>query len=445
MKILFSPIGKTDPIANFRDGSMLHLCRVEKPDVVYLYITNNFLPYHEKDNRYHKAILKLGEHLDHKFDVKIIARENVISAHRIEGFFEDFETIFEEIFREYGSGSTLIVNSTQGTPVMKSALMTISAMSNHNILLKQVSNAEGGVNQYIEDLGDYDLEEYWALDLDNQEADTDRTFDVEISSFNKRVQKEVISKQIASYDYHAAWTVAQMIADVLHPEVLTLLEIAVERTRLNKRGYLTALNCTSYTDIIPYKNDEQILLYEYALWLRMKQQRGDHLDFIRGLSPMMFSLCIYALKKINGIDVYTYCTRRNNIWYLSPDKIRTASDGAGLLTYLDDSFGGTFRPHFLSEIQMLRILEYHDKGEQSPIIRDLQDLRSVEENVRNHAAHQIVFLDDNEIKRRTGYTSSDILQLIKKIIKALGMKVSDDGYWNSYDDLNQKIDQLLRI
>lgn len=27
-KILFSPIGGTDPISNFRDGAMLHICRI---------------------------------------------------------------------------------------------------------------------------------------------------------------------------------------------------------------------------------------------------------------------------------------------------------------------------------------------------------------------------------------------------------------------------------
>ena len=30
-KILFSPIGGTDPISNFRDGAMLHICRIYKP------------------------------------------------------------------------------------------------------------------------------------------------------------------------------------------------------------------------------------------------------------------------------------------------------------------------------------------------------------------------------------------------------------------------------
>ena len=39
-RILFSPLGKTDPISNMRDGSMLHICRIYKPNIVYLYMSS---------------------------------------------------------------------------------------------------------------------------------------------------------------------------------------------------------------------------------------------------------------------------------------------------------------------------------------------------------------------------------------------------------------------
>ena len=32
--VLFSPIGGTDPIENYADGPMLHICRVYKPKKV---------------------------------------------------------------------------------------------------------------------------------------------------------------------------------------------------------------------------------------------------------------------------------------------------------------------------------------------------------------------------------------------------------------------------
>lgn len=39
MKILFSPIGTTDPVRNCRDGACLHILRHYHPDKVVLYFT----------------------------------------------------------------------------------------------------------------------------------------------------------------------------------------------------------------------------------------------------------------------------------------------------------------------------------------------------------------------------------------------------------------------
>ena len=43
---LFSPVGNTDPIKYLYDGSMLHICRVYKPDVVYLYLSKEMWENH---------------------------------------------------------------------------------------------------------------------------------------------------------------------------------------------------------------------------------------------------------------------------------------------------------------------------------------------------------------------------------------------------------------
>lgn len=42
MKVLFSPIGNSDPWSNDRDGAMLHIVRHYKPDVVVLFLLKAF-------------------------------------------------------------------------------------------------------------------------------------------------------------------------------------------------------------------------------------------------------------------------------------------------------------------------------------------------------------------------------------------------------------------
>ena len=78
MRILFSPVGGSDPIKRMLDGPMLHCCRVYKPDIVYLYFTQNMLEYENKDQRYTWALEKLGEKLNHKFEIIKIEREHII-------------------------------------------------------------------------------------------------------------------------------------------------------------------------------------------------------------------------------------------------------------------------------------------------------------------------------------------------------------------------------
>ena len=47
-KVLFSPVGGTDPIKYLRDGSMLHICRHYRPDIVYLYISHEMMEHHRE-------------------------------------------------------------------------------------------------------------------------------------------------------------------------------------------------------------------------------------------------------------------------------------------------------------------------------------------------------------------------------------------------------------
>lgn len=51
-KVLFSPVGSTDPISNQRDGALLHIARVYKPDIIYLYLSKEMCELSDKDNRY---------------------------------------------------------------------------------------------------------------------------------------------------------------------------------------------------------------------------------------------------------------------------------------------------------------------------------------------------------------------------------------------------------
>ena len=108
---LFSPIGNTDPIKYFYDGSMLHICRYYKPDVVILYLSHEMILHHEKDNRYVRSIELLGEKLGHTFEVRIIRDEQMVDVQQYDLFYHAFRGIIADIEEEMMPEDTLIGNT----------------------------------------------------------------------------------------------------------------------------------------------------------------------------------------------------------------------------------------------------------------------------------------------------------------------------------------------
>ena len=61
--VLFTPVGGHDPIASFHDGAVLHICRVYRPEKVYLYLSHEMLELSRQDDRYRVSLEKLQQQL----------------------------------------------------------------------------------------------------------------------------------------------------------------------------------------------------------------------------------------------------------------------------------------------------------------------------------------------------------------------------------------------
>lgn len=165
-RILFSPVGGTDPISNFSDGSMLHICRVFQPDIVYLYLSKEMCDYHEKDNRYVYCIQKLGGKIAHNFDVRLIKREDLIEVFDFDFFYDEFKKCIYEIRNE--EKGEILLNVSSGTPAMKNALNILAELLDVKLTVVQVVTPEGKINKHEEDRENYDVESYWELNRDNE-------------------------------------------------------------------------------------------------------------------------------------------------------------------------------------------------------------------------------------------------------------------------------------
>lgn len=209
MRVLFSAIGSTDPISNCADGGMLHICRVYKPDKVYLYLSKEMCIYHDMDDRYRKSIHLLGADLGWHCEIEIIRDETMENVQIFDAFIDVFEKIVNEI-REKDQPEELLLNVSSGTPAMKCSLQIISMLWN-NIQAIQVSTPLKSSNVRHEDKKTYDLELQWECNDDRCEDFINRCIVSDAKRLLDRIRKENIQKYIQAYDYEAAETMARTL------------------------------------------------------------------------------------------------------------------------------------------------------------------------------------------------------------------------------------------
>ena len=191
-KILFSPVGGTDPISqsNCRDGSMLHICRFEKPDTVILYLSKEMVEHEQTDHRYSYCLNKLMELQNRDFEIKMIERPDLVDVQDFDYFYNEFSEIISKIMSEdMDQSDTLILNISSGTPGMKSALGVLKTISEISCRLIQVSTPNKSQN--IHDNRGYDPELLWECNEDNNPDAQNRCADVTLPSLAVKKKEEV--------------------------------------------------------------------------------------------------------------------------------------------------------------------------------------------------------------------------------------------------------------
>jgi len=437
--VLFSPIGKTDPITNYHDGSLIHICRKYKPEKVYLYLSKEMLYFHELDNRYCKCLQWLQEKEKFSCEIILIERPELVDVQVFDIFYDDFESEVLKIEAD-NPDATILFNVSSGTPAMKSALQFLAASSEKMYIPVQVSTPQRGANREKYDFEDYDLETRWELNEDNN-LDSNRCTESATRTLNKRIKLEIIRKHIEAYDYQAAWRVAQTIKDLLPAETMAILEGAEKRFNLDCGGAEIAFRKAGVT-ILPTVSSDKRFVMEYLLWLQVKQQRGDLVDFLRGVTPVIVDLFSLALKDKSKIDFYNYCEKNKlGVWYPVIYKMR--GQNKGLLEHLDKALpnGGVSEKTPLNSIILLETLRYCLPKD--VLTERAAELREIESKARNTAAHEIVSVTEEWLQKRVGYTSQQIMKLLKNFTQQGCSGIKSD-IWDSYDDMNKKIIELLK-
>lgn len=443
MKVLFSPIGMTDPVSqkNLNEGSLLNICRFYEPDKIYLYMSKEVMEFHEKDDRYIKCLERVYKYLGKNFEYEIIDRSELKEVQIFDFFYKEYRDILYRIHEE-NPGAKILLNVSSGTPAMKSALFVLCALFNFPMTPVQVSTPEKKSNSESEE---NPLDDFLGLIdeiMTEPEVYGDRTEIALKENLNFELSKDIIKNHLKKYNYSAAFEVAQVTRQFLSGKSYHLIAAAFYRINLNRDGVEKNLKVVS--DKFDYYETAQLKLVEYILYLSVNVKRNMLLEFIRGISPVLDSLFKKAFEVETRIDLDNYLTYKDGKVTWNKKKLLSDDNGKKILYALNNSYNGFNFINTASSDNFLKLMESEEfEISERNITKRAEELRDIEREGRNKAAHQIVSIDDDFLKRETGYTSYEILNKITAFVEDIKLGVKKE-HWDSYEIMNEKIIESLK-
>ncbi len=437
-KILYSPIGGTDPISNTNchDGSMLHICRHYKPDVLYLYMSKEMADYQDADQRITWCLDQLKKRVGIEYDVNLIRRDNLTVVQDFDFFYEEFRGELIKIKENMDSTDELIINISSGTPAMKSGLFVMAILGEIKCTLVQVVTPEGGINEHKHK--DYDVKLLWELDPDNEEGAENRCREVESPSLIQIKYREMLIRLLNSYDYSAAYNLTkEEIDESISMPFIYEIEAIKHCAMQEYNQFRSMKEKTKVSEILPRMDNSDRQVFIYALATDLKLRRHEYSDFVRALTPLIVTLFERILKYRCNIDINDYCRYEGNKRKWDSDKLK----GKQIDQILNKKFKDDFRYGAVYSVALSAIISglSNDTG----LSDNCSKLRKVEEEIRNIAAHEMVEINENQIKHITGFTSDQITEMLRRAFTDAGFKVSKDD-WDFFNNGNAQIIRIIK-
>ena len=439
--VLFSPVGTTDPISKNRDGSMLHIIRNYRPEHIILYLSKEMLDNERQDHRYTDTIRWLAEAAgDYAPEIETIERGDLTEVQRFDFFLREYRDVLTEIHARFPEHE-LLLNVSSGSPAMKSALNTLGCVLPYKVYPVQISTPERKQNQ----VRVYDPRAEWEGDKDNlDEARSDRLEVVQYEYFQVELTRQNIAAHLKVYDYEAAQSAARSFEKLLPPKTLRLLNAAKLRATLQWNKIPKELWDSFQVFASPETDLRWTNLSEYLLWLRMKQERAELMDFMRGLTPALFTLMRVAVEDHGGIHLSALCSNGD---YIPAGAFNRSTETRSYQCFFPDWAGS--KGFFLQNTHYAKVITKRLK--KRPWAAALLELREIEECCRNPIAHTITPVDESLLqqiqlnKSLSGRKSGDILKLFKDAVRQLNQDAKSAGgkalnvSWDAYREMNRLI------
>lgn len=432
-RILFSPVGGTDPIsaANWYDGSLLHICRYYRPDVVYLYMSGEILEKEKEDDRYMYCLRRLDEMQDRKTQYIRIERPELKNVEEYDFFYQEFREIMLKIEAEKEPEDELFLNIASGTPAMKSSLLVLKTLGEFPCKAIQVVTPVRGMNEHLHK--NYDVETLWEMNCTLEAEGENRCREVNCPTLSVIKQENAIRELLSRYDYPGALAVARLLQEEDTRSYMNLLKMAERRILLDGSG---VDKCLIGDDryILPVRDGGERKYFEYAISLQIRLQREEYADFIRALTPIFTVIYERILANYTSIRLEDYCMPKKEKGYRwDPRKLK----GTEVNVVLEGEENG--KRGFVSSHDYAKLIEHFCKD--PAVAGDIKKIRKIEEDIRNETSHEIVCVTAEDVQRKTGFTGNQIMQLLRRMLNYAGFHFTQES-WNSYDEMN---DVILKV
>ncbi|PMB85061.1 hypothetical protein CJ206_00710 [Dolosicoccus paucivorans] len=441
-KILFSPVGTADPVANGMDGALIHIIRHYKPDYVYIYLTDKFKKLKQEDeavyrngkysNRYDYALEQIQKQTGHHFDYEYVEGSSSEEPHLFDPMLKEFDEQLVKIYADHPDVDTLYLNVSSGTPAMKNALLTLSIYNDLGVLEPlQVAGPEKRSHQSMDDKDDYILQ--WENNEDTN--DTERRFEPmdQLPNYSNKLEKNIVRNLINQYNYHGAWSIVKANREVYGETFVNMLGAVVGKYDLNRNEVRKFNNRLEDKYIVPLHDSE----VEYMiLWNLKLVKLNEVTDYLRAMSPTL----VYLFDKIaqqayKNLSIYQKKDRDGELMW---DEDRLWRENTELYDVLSGDNNRFFK-HPTAH-QLLNIVRHYYKGS-TAVVKNLEKMRDFEKKLRNVAAHQPRAFSKEEIIKIAHMSIEDFNKQIR--VLAQNCNFVSKEQWKEYDQLNELLSELL--
>lgn len=462
-RILFSPLGNTDPITGCRDGACLHILRHYRPDGVVLFYTKEIADKEFKAKHgqwYQASIEKLGEFLHCSFPILDVYNSEIINAHQMDVLASALPKAVIHVHETYPEAQILL-NISSGTPQIKTILSLLSVEYPWCKAIQVAAPANDKTGRithekHVENNEDYDIDTLFETNMDNEADAPNRCSESTLETIRFFREKNQLASLIREYDYGGAYALSTQTMHV-SVEIQRLLAHAMYRQMLNLPKAKEILSIYHERKLFLFDTTRSITdkqkLCDYALIMQMNQRKGQLANFIVKIIPFLYEVLLHYVLEEKNFSLRAYCWGdRKRELTLQREMMGKDSLGKAVLQYLDTHASGGGRMYrdskvsyyllghicrFLDERQLADDMEKHGQ-----IMKILNKIEGVNK-IRNLAAHQVVDTSEDVFVNNLGISSK---QLMNYLYQLLCLVYGEDcrNMRSFYDTLNQWIMEELQ-